>query len=178
MILGNYLGVEPNRLRFCYGKYGKPALADSFGRGNIHFNLSHSNGVALYAFTRECNIGVDVEEICEIEDLDHIAEQFFSEREKRDFCGLPEDKKKEAFFNWWTRKEAFIKSLGGGLFLPLDKFDISLVPGQPARLLSIEGDSRKAARWSIQDLKPAHGFAAAFAVERRDCRLRYWQWRH
>lgn len=116
--------------------------------------------------------------MCEVEDLEHIAEQFFSEREKRGFCGLPEDKKKEAFFNCWTRKEAFIKALGDGFSQSLEKFDVSLVPGQPARLLGIEGDSRKAARWSIQDLKPAHGFAAAFAVEGRDWLLRYWQWPH
>ena len=176
MILGSYLGAEPNRLRFYYGKYGKPALADTFGKKTIHFNLSHSNGVALFAFTRDCEIGVDVEEMREIEDLDQIAGRFFSEGENKVFCGLPEDKKKEAFFNCWTRKEAFMKACGDGLSRSLDKFEVSLVPGGPAQLLEMEGNSREAARWSIQDLRPAHNYVGAVAVKAHMFETKHWRW--
>ena len=174
-ILGRYLNEEPDRLQFCYGKHGKPELPDTFGKRAILFNMSDSEGLALYAFTRYHEIGVDIEHIREISDMDQIAESFFSLRENAVFCSIPKDKKKEAFFNCWTRKEAFIKAVGDGLSRPLNKFDVSLVPGESARLLRIEGDSKGASRWSIQELKPASGFVAAFAVKKRSWQLRCWQ---
>lgn len=175
-ILARYLSVEASRMQFCYGKNGKPALPDAFGKRNIHFNMSDSEGLAIYGFTRDREIGVDIERIRDISEMNHISERFFSVRENAVFRALPESKKKEAFFACWTRKEAFIKAIGDGLSRPLDKFDVSLVPGEPARLLRIEGDSKGASRWSIQELKPASGFAAAFAVEGRSWRLHCWQW--
>ena len=175
-ILGLYLGVESNRLQFCYRKNGKPVLADTFGKGTILFNMSDSEGLALYGFTRDREIGMDIEHVRDIPEMNQIAERFFSERENAVFCALPESKKKEAFFNCWIRKEAFIKAIGDGLYCPLDKFDISLIPGEPARLLRIEGDSKQASRWSVEDLRPAPGYAAAFAIERRRWQLHCWQW--
>ena len=175
-ILGYYLSVEPSRLRFCYGKYGKPALADTFGKETISFNLSHSDGLALYGFTRGCEIGVDIEHVRDISEMEQIAERFFSAREKAVFRSLPEGKKKEAFFDCWTRKEAIIKAIGDGLSLPLDRFDIALVPGEPARLLSIEADSKAASGWFVQELKPVSGFTAAFAIQGQSRRVHCWQW--
>ena len=176
-ILGWYLSVKPDQLQFCYGRYGKPALSDTFGKETIRFNLSKSDGVALFAFTRNREIGVDIECVRDISEMDDIAERFFSVKENDVFRALPKSKRKEAFFYCWTRKEAFVKAIGNGLSYPLDKFEVSLVPGQPADLLSIEGSSKGAAQWYIQDLGPASGFAAAFAVRRRSWRLHYWRWR-
>lgn len=175
-ILGCYLSVEPSRLQFCYGRNGKPALADPFGKGKVSFNLSHSEGIALYAFIRNCEIGLDVEHIREISEMGQIAERFFSARENAAFQALPKSKKKEAFFNCWTRKEAFIKATGDGLTWPLDKFDVSLVPGEPAGLLRIEGDSKAASRWSIVELKPSSNNIAAVAYEGHDFQLTCFNW--
>lgn len=175
-ILGCYLSVEASRLQFCYGKNGKPALANIFGKGKIHFNLSYSHGIALFAFAQDHEIGIDIEHVRDISEIDQIAEQFFSVTENAVFSSLPESEKKEAFFNCWTRKEAFIKAIGCGLYLPLEKFDVSVAPGEQARLLRIDGDSKRACRWTIQDLKPTSGFAAAFAVEVRRWQLHCWQW--
>ena len=97
-ILGRYLNMEPYRLQFCYGKHGKPALADTFPKGTIRFNVSHCEALALYAFTRSCEIGVDIEYIRDISQIDEIAEQFFSARENAIFRALPRHMKKEAFF--------------------------------------------------------------------------------
>jgi 4'-phosphopantetheinyl transferase len=174
-ILWLYLGVEPWQLQFCYGKNGKPLVADGSNKGGIHFNLSHSEGVAIYAFTQDREIGVDIEHIHDVPDMEEIAKNFFSKRENKFFLALPKRKKREAFFNCWTRKEAFIKTLGDGLSYPLDNFDVSLVPGEPAMLLRIDGDSKAATRWSIQDLKPMSGFAAAFASENRGYQIRFMQ---
>lgn len=175
-ILGCYLNIEPSWLRFCYGKHGKPALADTFGKGTVFFSMSDSQRFAIYAFSRDSEIGVDIEQIYNISEMDQIAERFFSVSENAVFRSLPETIKKEAFFNCWTRKEAFIKAIGKGLSQPLDKFDVSLVPGESAKLLRINGDSKRALRWSIQELKPASGFVAALAVKKRSWQLRCWQW--
>jgi len=175
-ILGCYLGVEPNAVRFWYENNGKPRLAGMSGKGAIYFNLSHSEGIALYGFTRNHEIGVDIEYMRDISEMDQMVEQFFSVREKRVFRTLPENQKKEAFFNCWTRKEAFIKAVGDGLSRPLDSFAVTLGRGDPARLLRIEEDSNVAFRWSIQDLRPTPGFVAAIAVEGENLELRCWQW--
>lgn len=175
-ILGHYLGVEPSWVQFCYGKNKKPALANTTFKGEIHFNLSHSEGLALYAFNRNREIGVDIEYIRDIPEIEQIAKRFFSERENAVFQILPKSKKREALFNCWTRKEAFVKAMGDGLSWPLDRFDVSLVPDEPARVQRIEGDSRAASQWSIDDLKPAPGYTAAFAIKGRIGRVHFWQW--
>jgi 4'-phosphopantetheinyl transferase len=175
-ILGCYLGVEPNAFRFCYGRNGKPRLAGISGKEAIYFSLSHSEGIALYGFTRNHEIGVDIEYMRDISEMDQIVERFFSVREKRVFHTLPENQKKEAFFKCWTRKEAYLKAVGDGLSRPLESFDVTLGRGEPAILLRMEEGSNVAFRWSIQDLKPTLGFAAAIAVEGENLEFRCWQW--
>lgn len=175
-ILGCYLNVGPSRLHFCYGKHGKPALADTFGKGAILFNMSDSEGLALYVFTRDHEIGVDIEHIRDIPEMDQIAERFFSARENAVFRSLPESKKREAFFNCWTRKEAFIKAKGEGLGLELDQFEVSLAPGERAALLSTNGDPQEASRWSLRELDPGPGVTAALAVQGHGWQLKCCQW--
>jgi len=175
-ILSHYLSIRPVDLQFSYGENGKPGLTNSFRNGRIDFNMTRSEGLALYGFARDRQIGVDVERIRDLPEMDRIVEIFFSERENDIFRSLPENRKKEAFFRCWTRKEAFIKATGNGLSQSLDRFDVSISPDEPARLLGIEGSSKGTTRWSIQDLKPAPGFAAAFAVEGRNWQLHCWQW--
>ena len=175
-ILGCYLRIEPSRLQFCYGENGKPALANTLGKGAIHFNLSHSDGLALYFFSQDREIGVDIERVHDIDDIEQIARCFFSVRENVMFRALPKSKKKEAFFNCWTRKEAYIKAIGDGLTCPLNQFDVTLTPGEPACLLEIKGDKQVASRWSICELSPAPGYKAALAAKARGLKLSYRQW--
>ena len=177
VILGRYLGMDPNQIRFSYSPHGKPALAGDSRRNAFHFNLSHSHGLVLYAFTRARELGIDIEHIRPDFASEQIAEHFFSHREVAALRALPAPKQTEAFFNCWTRKEAYIKARGEGLSLPLDQFQVSLVPGEPAALLSTNGDPQETSRWSLQTLDPGHGYVAALAVERRDWRLKCWQWK-
>jgi 4'-phosphopantetheinyl transferase len=164
-ILGRYLNTNPSLIKFSYGNNGKPSLAHAFEHSRICFNLSHSRGFALYAFARDCEIGVDLQHIHDIPEMEQIVGRYFSLKENDVFRSLPESQKRGAFFKGWTCKEAFVKALGNGLILPLDKFAVSLTPGKPARLLRIIDDSREASRWTIQDLKPAPHYVAAFAVK-------------
>jgi 4'-phosphopantetheinyl transferase len=176
VILGHYLGLEPHQVRFTYGAQGKPALVVCEGQSSLDLNLSHSQELALYAVTRRRQVGVDVECIRPIPDAEQIAARTFSAQEYRVWRTLPEATKQEAFFNCWTRKEAYVKAIGDGLRRPLDQFDVSLAPGEPAELLNIAGHPEEAAQWSIQELRSAPGYAAALAVKGHGWHLMCWQW--
>jgi len=173
--LSRYTGIEPDRLRFCYTKYGKPDLIEEQRRDGLRFNLSHSHGKALIAVTLGREVGVDLEWIRPGIADEGIAERFFSAQEVASLHSLEKHLQDEAFFNCWTRKEAYIKAIGEGLSMPLDKFSVSMIPGEPAALLDVEGDSREVLRWSLRALLPAPGFAGAIIAEGSDWRLRCWQ---
>ena len=175
-ILGFYLNSAPECLSFCYSSHGKPALTGESDGDAIRFNLSHSHGVALYAVTRGREVGIDLERIRFDLEVEKIAERFFSRREVATLRTLPPEVQRQAFFLCWTRKEAYIKARGEGLSLPLDQFDVSLVPGEPAALLSTQRDPYEVSRWSLQELTPAPGYAAALAVEGHGWHLACWQW--
>jgi 4'-phosphopantetheinyl transferase len=175
-ILGRYLNREPSRLRFVYNEYGKPALAKDHGEDALSFSLSHSGGLALYAVTRRREIGIDLERVRVKLSAEPIAERFLSPGEVAELRALPASMQKEGFFNCWTRKEAYMKAKGKGLWLALDQFEVSLVPGEPAALLSTNGDRREACRWSLQDLTPAPGFVAALAVAGHNWQMKCYQW--
>jgi 4'-phosphopantetheinyl transferase len=164
VILGRYLGLKPARVQFCYGQRGKPRLAEGLVDSGIQFNVAHARQVALYALVRGHAIGVDLEYVRDLPDLDHIAARFFSERENAARLALPAEQRLLGFYNCWTRKEAYIKAIGEGLTCPLDQFDVSLIPGEPVRLLGIAGDAEAADRWSLWALKPAPGYVGALAA--------------
>jgi 4'-phosphopantetheinyl transferase len=175
-IVGCYAGFAPHLLQFCYNSHGKPALPSEWGGDQLAFNLSHSRGVAVYAVTRARHVGVDLEYMHEDAEFDQIAECFFSPREASLFRRLPSDKKREAFFSCWTRKEAYTKARGEGLSMDLRSFDVTFAPGQPASILSVTGDSSEAQRWSLADLPAPGGYAAALVVEGIVSRIQHWQW--
>lgn len=175
-ILGYYLNKDPRELEFSYGSRGKPALATGGSAGRLCFNVSHSGGLALYAIARDREVGIDLEEIREMPDAVAIAANFFSPRENAALRALPAEQQQQAFFHCWTRKEAYLKTRGDGLAQPLDSVEVSLAPGEPAKLLAIEGDSAAASRWAIADLTPAPGFAGAIATEAGNFSIACWQW--
>jgi 4'-phosphopantetheinyl transferase len=176
-ILGRYLHLEPHQLGFRYSFYGKPFLVEEYNRSDLRFNLSHSHGLVLFAITRGRELGIDLEYIRPNLAEEEIAERFFSTYEVAILRALPAHLQAEAFFNCWTRKEAYIKAKGEGLSLPLDKFDVSLAPGEPAALLRIRGDVEDLSRWTMVELAPGVGYIGALVVERCDWRLRCWEWR-
>jgi 4'-phosphopantetheinyl transferase len=175
-LLGSYLQLPANQIAFAYGEHGKPELADGLAYSGVQFNVSHAQGVALLAFARHREVGVDIEQVRPLDDGEQIAERFFSKHEVAVFTAVPPEQKPQAFFNCWTRKEAFIKVIGEGLSCPLDSFDVTLKPGEPAELLQVKGSPEAAARWKLQNLEPAAGYAGAVIAEGREWQLRCWQW--
>ncbi|MBW4575008.1 MAG: 4'-phosphopantetheinyl transferase superfamily protein [Aphanothece sp. CMT-3BRIN-NPC111] len=174
-ILGRYLDIEPSQLQFCYGHRGKPTLAEAFGGGRLRFNLSHSQGLALYAIALDREIGIDLEHIRPMADAEQIAKRFFSPREHATILALPENEKQQAFFNCWTRKEAYLKAIAEGLAHSLDQVEVTLAPGEPAQLLNITRSPDSTKIWSIKELTPASGYVAAIVVEGDNWCLRCWQ---
>jgi len=175
-LLGGYVGAEPARLVFTYGRYGKPALSDVPVASDLQFNLAHAGGFAVYAFTRARRIGIDLEHLRPFPDADQIAGRFFSIRERERLAALSPDELQIGFFNCWTRKEAYVKAIGEGLSRPLDQFDVTLAPGEPSRLLATTGSPEEPERWRYQELTPADDYIGALAVEGHDWRLSCWRW--
>jgi 4'-phosphopantetheinyl transferase len=165
IIVGRYLGTGPAQLRFRYESHGKPYLSTEFNQRGFRFNQAHSNELTVYAFTLGHELGIDVECIRSLPDAEQIAAQFFSAQENIALHALPADQRLEAFFNCWTRKEAYIKAIGDGLSHPLDQFQVSLSSDEPARLLDVRGSSEEAARWTMASWAPAPGYVAALVVE-------------
>jgi 4'-phosphopantetheinyl transferase len=171
-ILYRYLAIQPGQIRFSYGPYGKPALAGV--QSDLRFNVAHAADVALYAFTRGHELGVDVEHAGHLRsqiEYEQIARSFFSPSEVATLLALPATTRRAAFYRCWTIKEAYIKGLGGGLSIPLDHFDVALTPGTPAAILATRPDPTQADRWAITLLDPGPGYTGALAVEDRMARL-------
>jgi 4'-phosphopantetheinyl transferase len=176
MVLSRYLEMPPAQLQFRCGAFGKPSLMPQFGGDTFRFSVSHSNDLILLALTREREIGIDIEYIREGFAGEDIAESFFSTREAATLRTLPEKLKTKAFFDCWTRKEAYVKARGEGLSFPLKQFDVAFAPGEPASLLHVQNAPAEARRWSLVELSPNAEYAAALAVEGHDCRILLREW--
>jgi 4'-phosphopantetheinyl transferase len=164
-LLAARLDVRPESVELIYGARGKPALARRFSRSGLRFNVSHSNDVAVYAFAFGREVGIDVEAVRAINDTDSIAARLFSQFEIKAYFALDPKDKPAAFFNCWTRKEAFIKALGDGLYYPLDRFDVSLAPGEPVNILRVEDKPGNECGWHLDAFFPAPGYVAAVVTE-------------
>ena len=175
-ILSRYMAIYPGHLHFSYNQYGKPFLAPEFNSELLNFNLSYSGGMALYAITRDREIGIDVEHVRSDFEYEEIAKRFFSVSEVAVLRTIPTGEKLEAFYHCWTRKEACLKAHGKGLSLPLDSFEVSLAPGDPPMLLNTKDESQKHSLWTLSDLNPGIGYIGALAVKGIGCRFKYWEW--
>jgi 4'-phosphopantetheinyl transferase len=177
-LLAAYLDLLPGEVELVYGPRGKPFLAPLQAASGLCFNLSNSEELALVGLVRGAEIGVDVEFLKPMPDLEAIAERFFSPSERETVRSSPREQKHEIFFNCWTRKEAYLKAVGEGLAAPLDSFDVTLAPGDPPRMLTLRGDPAAARRWSFHHLRPAPGYIGAVAIESPPLPLRTWSYPH
>lgn len=163
-LLANYLQITANKIEFRYSDRGKPDLVTSLDR-SLQFNLSHSQNYALYAFTYNRRIGVDLEYLRSIEDAAKIAKRFFSPTESELINSLTADKQKRVFLQLWTAKEAYLKATGVGLAGSLNEIEIAITPESAVNLLSIQGDVRTAANWSMTSFIPITDYIGTLAIE-------------
>ena len=159
--LGERLTRAPHDLRFEYGPVGKPSLA---GGEALRFNLSHSDRYALLAMAEGAEVGVDIERLRPLSDMDALAERVFSAAERAALASVPAGRQLEAFFAGWTRKEAYIKARGEGIGL-LGAIEVALSPGETPRLIRVDGRPDEPELWSMEALSPVEGFAAAVCLQ-------------
>lgn len=171
-ILALFLDCSPGAIRYTRGPQGKPALEQE---GLLRFNLSHSEGIGLLAVCLGQETGVDVEFPRENIDLTAIARRFFAPIEAETIIALPPADRQRAFLACWTRKEAYIKLLGGGLSIPLDGFAVSVHPGKPVSIHDTASDS-PITSCSLYEIDPGSGCAAALAVSGRLSAIDCWDW--
>lgn len=179
-ILGRYGDVLPESLRFNYGPNGKPELiapgevARRKG-GALHFNLAHSEAVGVLAVTQTGPVGVDVEQVRRLPEFKELVSQFFSVREAAEFSRLPWEQQPTAFFNLWTRKEAMLKAMGEGIAHSLDRVEVSFLPGEPARVLSLPAGQWAGCKWSLVELAISPAYAATLALPVRNVSISQFQ---
>lgn len=159
-VLGSYLGRPPETVQFAYGAFGKPALTDI--EPTLHFNVSASYECCLVAVTAVGPIGVDVERFAGREGVDRLAARFFAPSETAAISRLSGEEKLRAFYNCWTRSEAYVKALGCGLSSPLDRFAVSVEDEEPPAILALEDDDPKA--WTLAALRPRPDYIGALAL--------------
>lgn len=178
-LLGQYLDLKPSLLEFRYNVHGKPFIKHPATGSAFHFNLSHSAGLAVYAFIYTRSVGVDVQYTRRKPkvDCEKMARFQFSLSEYQALCLLPADMREQAFYQCWTRKEAYVKARGRGMSLPLDQFDVAFLPGDRPALLVSREDPGEVARWTFQELTCGADYAGALVVEGRNLLPAYWEWR-
>jgi len=167
-ILGLYLDVKPEKVEFEYQHRGKPFLAQKFANSSLFFNFSNSQNLALCAVTYQRLIGVDLEFIRPMSDLENLAKRFFLAREYELLKSLPFEQQQQIFFRYWTCKEAYLKATGDGL-VQLEQIEISLTLNEPAKFVISED-------WNLRELVPADNFAAAVVVAGAVGDLQFWEY--
>lgn len=175
-ILSSYLGVPPGAVTFELGQHGKPRLTSDFAE--IHFNTAHSNELAVFAVAIGHELGVDLERVQPNIRCLEIARHFFAPEEQEVLENLAGEDRVRAFYRCWTRKEAYVKAIGAGLFLPLDSFVVSVLPDHsvrpsmfpPRRVDCVRCSAllpksvQLASRCTLIDISPDRNFAAALAI--------------
>ena len=188
LLLAPLLQAAPSDLRFHYGPSGKPFLDPRRNPEDLRFNSTHANGLALYGVTWGREIGIDLE--YQTRDLNYlgIADHFFSLPEKRVLRALPVDDRLPAFYDYWTRKEAYLKGIGSGLGIPLDQFSVALGTAKPVRTGRGEaagetgnGDTPDedkrwvTSSWRVYEIAAPPDYCAALAVEGKIRRVHQWE---
>lgn len=175
-LLARYLGTASGDFRFHLNAHGKPSLGSGQETADLRFNLSHSHELALFAFAWRCDVGVDVEHIRPAVGDKGLAERFFSHQEVAALRALPKEAQNEAFFNCWTRKEAYVKARGRGLSINLASFAVSLEPSQMTNVPIIGIEDSEESGWSFRSLSAGAGYAAAVVAEGSEWPVSLWQW--
>jgi len=168
-LLAHYLGLLPGEIPLQYEEQGKPHLPPEFG---LHFNLSHTDGLAIFALSRDL-VGIDVERVRSLPEAENLVARFFSKREGVEFLALHPEARSTGFMRAWTRKEAVLKALGRGV-LALDTCEVTFAEDEPARVRCLDGDYSAGADWELEAWEPAAGYLAAIAVktmQARKCKM-------
>lgn len=164
ILLSSYVGQSPSSLNFTIGTNGRPELQSYLGRDGIHYSLSQSGDVALYAVTGACPVGVDVEYLQPIPHCEQKAREFFPQAEAESLMVLPEEFRVKRFFDLWTRKEALLKAMGVGL--GSGRCYISQTAPMGPNLKRLSEASHLSTGWYVHSFSPVTGYVGAVAYRK------------
>jgi 4'-phosphopantetheinyl transferase len=173
-VLGRYLGANPADLRLAVNRTEKPVLASPWAASGLRFKITHCDHLALVAVAHAHDIGVDVERVRQLPDLDQLWERYFAPSERSVLRTATPTDRTDLFFAFWSLKEAFLKATGDGLTRPLDSFEVSLEP-RP-RLVRVGWDRGVLNGWELRMLEPEAGYVGALAAATPDPIVRCWQY--
>jgi 4'-phosphopantetheinyl transferase len=162
ILLGNIVNAKPDQLRIHKAEHGKPYLVDY---PEVAFNLSHSADKLAVAIAYDCDLGIDIEQCKPRKTLAALVDKCFAEEEKKYWRQLPEAERTQAFYRFWTRKEAFVKATGKGIALGLKQCAIN--PLNPVELLRIPKGYGEVSEWLIQDIEMGAAMCGALAVKHK-----------
>lgn len=172
IILGSVTGLPPAAISLRKGKYGKLHLDVPDGGHRLHFNLSHSEGQILYAFSETDEIGIDLEKVRIGDALVEGVSEFFTPAERATVEQSLKHGELEPFYRCWVMKEAYTKARGEGLQIPLNSFELpgDWVGAELERPVEVEG-------WAIHPFRPATGYVAALARPKATApSITFWEW--
>jgi 4'-phosphopantetheinyl transferase len=165
VLLGRYTGQPAHALAFTYNAHGRPSLAGS----RLRFNVTHAAGRAICAVAFDIEIGVDVERVQALPELDALARRVMSPLERMMFDELPMSERLMAFHRCWTRKEACLKACGVGIGRDLRNVSVSLCPDQAPRVLQLgegmSGDGMSSNAWQLRAWEHDGEWVGAVAAE-------------
>jgi 4'-phosphopantetheinyl transferase len=171
-ILARYVNEAPDAMSFRANAYGKPTLGAASTKLCVHFNLSHSENLAVVAIA-SAPIGIDVEYVARRTNWRSLVSRVFSERELAIFAAAETDKQRRLFYQLWTRKEAYVKACGLGMSLPLQSFAVGIEDGAISYLTPDRGDRQP---WYLFDVTTHPGYEAALACRFRSPAFRRFTW--
>jgi len=174
--IANYLNIETEEINFVQNEYGKPSLQPELNEVNLQFNVSHSEQLGMFAFTTGKELGIDVELIQEIPNLNQIVDICFSEFEKDWFYKSDPNQQKELFYKVWTGKEAFIKAIGTGLSFPLNEIEFIINTNKTIELQRVHGDQSYWGKWNIYTFNPLPNFISSLVMETNELMIRRYSW--
>lgn len=149
-LLSQELHIEPREIRFTYGDFGKPMLANPSHKP-LHFNVSHSGGVMIVAVA-DRPVGVDVEEVREFDDLLAVAKRVFPPEIVQEIAATSASARPQRFFAHWTLQEARLKAHGFGLGALDNPAAAAQALATPAWSVSIDEPGNFTAAVAVRDL--------------------------
>ena len=158
--------VEPTQFSFKTNAYGKPFLATPVQHQALYFNLSHTEGLAAVALSRQAELGVDVENKHRQDMTQALAEHFFAPEECQAVALASEQERTKRMLEFWTLKESYIKAVGAGLSIALDSFAFKLATAtEPACLLRLDGQGSERNAWQFWQGEPTENHLMALAFK-------------
>lgn len=165
-LLGEITGTSSASVPLRVLPGGKPVLCEtSSAKSPLHFNLSHSRDVALFAFA-DREVGIDVERVDLSSDMSRVVANFFAPEECRVYRKLEGAERSRYFFRTWVRKEAYVKAIGKGFALDPSRVIVAETPTDRVMLLGEEGVPRPDDAYSVHDLTAFDDCVAAIALKR------------